>query len=155
MSTASKVLVGFVLGALLLGVASVALGAAAMYRGGTLAVEVHEKGAGGSDVALRLPGILVDVAARFVPPQACRSIPPELRAYGPAIREAALELARGPDGVFVQVASPEESVSIAKDGGDLVVHVKSSSETVRLGIPLRTAASALSRLQAACDSIHP
>ena len=152
MSTASKVLLGFVLGALLLGVASVAFAATAVYRAGTLAVEVHEKGPGGSDVTLRLPGILVDVAARFVPSQACRSIPPELRAYGPAIREAAFELARGPDGVFVQIDSPEEKLSIAKEGGDLVVHVTSSRETVRVGIPLRTAASALGRLQAACDS---
>jgi len=30
--------------------------------------------------------------------------------------------------------------------------VTSSRETVRVGIPLRTAASALGRLQAACDS---
>ena len=153
MSTASKILLGLVLGALLLGVASVVLAAAAVVRAGTLAVEVHEEGPGGSDLNLRLPGILVDVAARLVPSRACRGVPQELRSYGPAIRQAAVELARGPDGVFVEVAPPEESVSIAKEGGDLVVHVRSSRETVRLCIPLRTAASALKKLQAACDSI--
>lgn len=120
---------------------TVLVGGAALYSAGTVRVAVHEKKPGGTNISLALPAAAVPLALKFVPDRRLQNLPPEMRAFLPAIQIAGRELAGYPDVTLVQVENPHEKVSIVKRGGSLVIDVDSRRETVHVSFPLRIVAA--------------
>jgi hypothetical protein len=116
-------------------VLAVVAGAAVM-GGGTLRVEVREKGVNGTHVFLPVPVNLVRIGMNFVPERELDEARAELEPWMPAVRAILLELANGPDGTLVEVEDGAETVHIVKRGGELIIDVDTPDETVHLAVPL-------------------
>ena len=141
LSTAAVGASGLVLG-------SFVLGAALIYDGGAVRIRVHEKKPEGTNIHLLVPAIAVPAALRLAPEKDLRKASEEIRPYLPAIKIAAEELAKCPDGPLVQVTSPRERVSIVKSGESLVIDVDSPDETVHVSFPLKMVHSIARRFEA-------
>jgi hypothetical protein len=156
MTTSSKpflILFGAILALIVGSGAALAL---AVHHYGTIEVDVHSNGPGGTDVeGLKIPGILATTAAHFIPDSALKSARGEVRLgcrksdcdLGD-VAEILAVLAKCPDCVLVEVISPDECVTIAKRNGHLVVDAQSVEETVHVKVPLRTARTLLAQLDA-------
>ncbi len=114
----------------------VAAGAVA-FSEGAVSVRVLEKKRDGHHIRLLVPAMVVPLGIRLVPNEKLEQASAEMRPWLPAIKLATQELAKYPDGPFVEVRSPREQVSITKQGGVLVIDVDSSEETVHVSVPLR------------------
>ena len=130
---------------------TVLAGTALAYSGGVVEVCVREKGRNPSHIHLPLPALAGPVAVHFMPSHHFHQPPENLRQLMPAIRIAAQELERCPDGtVLVDVMSnrgeARETVHITKDGGDLVIDVDNARETVHVSFPIRMAVSITDQL---------
>ncbi len=112
----------------------VAAGAVA-FSEGAVSVRVLEKKRDGHHI--RLPAMVVPLGMRLVPNEKLEQASAEMRPWLPAIKLATQELAKYPDGPFVEVRSPREQVTITKQGGALVIDVDSNEETVHVSVPLR------------------
>jgi hypothetical protein len=77
------------------------------------------------------------------------------REFLPAMRIAAEELERIPDGLLVEVSSPREHVLIVKRGGSLVVDVDNAGETVHVSMPLKTVRNLARDLEARARHTMP
>jgi len=140
------------------GVSAVVLGTALLagvviYDAGAIRVQVREKGPGGENIHLLVPAVAVPVALKFVPDDKLREAAREMRPWLPAIKVAAEELARCPDGPFVEVTSAQEKVSITKRGGSLVIDVDNQGETVHVSFPLRILPSIVREFETAEASV--
>ena len=125
------------------------LGAIVIYDAGAVRIRVHEKKADGENIHLIVPAAAVPLAMRFAPQKDLRKASEDVRPYLPAIKIAAEELAKCPDGPLVQVTSSKERVSIAKQGDSLAIDVDSDNETVHVSFPLKMVHSVAERLEAA------
>jgi hypothetical protein len=104
---------------------------------GFIGVRVHEKKPDGTNLRLYVPAVLVPLGVRLAPERELARAMSHAREFLPAMRIAAEELERIPDGVLVEVDSPREHVLIVKSGGSLVVDVDSDRETVHVSVPLK------------------
>lgn len=118
-------------------------------RSGILVVQVDELGPGGDHVRLRIPCILIDVAARLAPHEVFAEVSRDGTRWIPAARASLAKLADSPDCVLVQVDSPSERVRISKQDRRLLVSVDSCAERVRIEMPIRSASSILARIEKA------
>lgn len=125
----------------------------AVYSAGSVTVYVHEKKPDGHRIWLPVPAVLVDLGVRMVPDRKLKKVSSKLRPWLPAIEAASRELARCPDGPFVEVMNPNERVTIVKRGDSLVIDVDSQTETVHVSVPIRVLASVAQRLDAASASL--
>ncbi len=117
-------------------------GTALAYSGGVVEVCVKQKFPhdGPSHIHLPLPALAGPVAMHFAPRHRMHHAPRELEEMLPALRVAAQELEKVPDGtVLVDVVSDREKVHITKSGGDLEIDCDSPRETVHVSFPIRTA----------------
>jgi len=124
------------------------LGAAVIYDGGAVHVCVHEKRPGGTNIRLLVPAVVIPAALRLAPERDLQKASAEIQPYLPAIKIAAEELAKCPDGPLVLVTSPKERVSIVKRGESLVIDVDSPEETVHVSFPLKMVHSVARRFEA-------
>ena len=115
---------------------------------GMIGVRIHEKKPDGTNVRLYVPAILVPAAMTFVPEQELEQAMRQAKEFLPALRIAAEELERIPDGPLVEVRSPREHVSIVKRGGSLVVDVENADETVHVTLPLKMVSKLARELEA-------
>jgi hypothetical protein len=104
---------------------------------GFIGVRVHEKKPDGTNLRLYVPAVLVHLGVRLVPERELARAMSRASEFLPAMRIAAEELERIPDGLLVEVSSPREHVLIVKSGGSLVVDVDSDRETVHVSVPLK------------------
>ena len=104
---------------------------------GFIGVRVHEKKPDGKNLRLYVPAIVVPLGVRLAPERELARAMSRAKEFLPAMRIAAEELERIPDGVLVEVKSPREHVLIVKSGGSLVVDVDSERETVHVSVPLK------------------
>jgi hypothetical protein len=137
-------------------IAAVYLGAVgavvlAVQRAGMLVVEVEEKGPGGDSVRIRVPAVFAQVALRFVPEKVFTDQAQDVGRWLPVIQAACAELGRSPDGVLLEVHSPDEDVSVVKKGRRLQVDVRSPQERVHVVMPLSMVACVLSRFEKAIE----
>jgi hypothetical protein len=116
---------------------------------GFIHVRVHEAREDGTHVNLYVPAILATSGARFMPEKQLEQHADELRAALPALRVAARELERLPDGPLVEVTSAREEVRVAKEGSRLVVEAKNEKEEVHVSLPLRAMAEVAQNLESA------
>lgn len=104
---------------------------------GFIGVRVHEKKPDGTNLRLYVPAVLVPLGVRLAPERELAQAMSRAREFLPAMRIAAEELERIPDGLLVEVNRPREHVLIVKSGGSLVVDVDSDRETVHVSVPLK------------------
>jgi hypothetical protein len=84
-----------------------------------------------------VPAQLATIAAHFAPPKHFAGHQRELRALLPALKLSALELAKLPDSVLVEVRDGDEHVVVSKAGDGLSVEEDSPQEHVKVWVPLR------------------
>ncbi|HUU14550.1 MAG TPA: hypothetical protein VM182_12735 [Terriglobia bacterium] len=141
LSTVAAGASGVVLGSFL-------LGAVVIYDAGAVRIRVHEKKTDGENIRLIVPAAVVPLAMRLAPDKDLRKASKDVQPYLPALKIAAEELAKCPDGPLVQVTSSKERVSIVKRGGSLEIDVDSPEETVHISFPLKMVHSVARRLEA-------
>jgi hypothetical protein len=117
------------------------------YRAGMLVVRVQETGPHGTDLAIRIPAILVPIALRAVPDAPLRNAAREAASWTPAIHAVAKALADSPDFLLVRVDSPHETVDIRKHDRKLVVDVTSIEEKVYVSLPIGILTAVVKRLE--------
>ena len=140
-------------------VMSLAVGGAvaAIYRGGTIAVDVRESN-GGTKVAVGVPAGLANLAIALapgdlIPVEEVAPIADELRPYWPAAQAALDELSRLPDFVLVEVEGRDEHVLVKKVDRKIVVLVESDGAQVEVSIPLTTVRQFWRKLDRLIDEI--
>ena len=151
MSIAARVLVAVILIGTIAGATTVAMATAAIYRTGTIAVNVHQDHGSGIDVAV--PAGLADLALSVLPDRAIKIVLDEasgeledLEVWLPVAGAAWREFARAPDFVLVEVESDREHVRVEKKNRLLIVTVSGPGERVRVEVPLRTINRLVSKL---------
>lgn len=127
---------------------TVVLGGVMTYQAGSVRVAVDENRPGGDHVHLLVPAVAIPTALAMVPEKTLRRHAQKIQPWLPVIKIASRELAKAPDGVLVEVIDADEHVRITKQGGALVVDVKSPDEKVHVQVPLRTIYSVAEKLQA-------
>ena len=132
------------LGVLVSGTAAAA--AYAWHRSGSVRVAVHEPGADGVDLALTLPGALVNAAIELCPLPTDLALDPEIDALLPALEATADSLADLPDAVLVDVTDEGEHVRIAKSGREIVVSVHAREGRFEIALPVESLRRVVSKL---------
>lgn len=136
MSGGARLFLLVVAGIVLIVGTTAAFAAVAVLRDGTVSVDVHE--AGGTQISLAIPASFVRAALALAPTVSSHEMEAamaEVRPHWPLVREACARLARCPDGVLVEVEGRDEHVVVAKEGGDLVVHVQDGQDRVDVRVP--------------------
>ena len=128
---------------------ALAVGGAALCSEGFIAVRVHEKQAGGTNLTLVVPAAVVPMALSFVPSRHFKEASANLRPYLPVIDAAIPALEDCADGVLVEVIDPDEHVRVAKAGSSIVVDVNDSGDIVHVAVPLGAARSSIHEIAAA------
>jgi hypothetical protein len=144
MTRGTRLFLAFVIGGAVLLLATLGAGAAAVYRGGTVAVEIVEDG---NQIRVGLPAALLGVAIALTPASALEEATTEVRPFLPALEAGWRELAETPDFVLVEVVSADETVLIEKSGSRLLVSVDTPDTQIRIGVPLGTVGSLLRKLE--------
>ncbi|PYV12951.1 MAG: hypothetical protein DMG21_22275 [Acidobacteria bacterium] len=126
------------------------------YQDGVVEVSVHEKRAGGENIHLILPGVLVPAALHLVPKEKMKDEmhgeAREIEEWLPAARIAARELERIPDGPLVEVDDHHDHVRIFKRGGSLIVDVDDNQNTVHVSVPVALVRSVAENLHISSGS---
>jgi hypothetical protein len=122
-------------------------GAAWVSQAGMIVVDVKEHGPGGSNVHVRVPAAMVQLALPFVPDVMCEDTSGDFERWSPVVRELCGELERMEDGVLVEVTGGRENVQIMKKKGSLTIDVDSDDETVHIVMPIGTVSAVLSKLE--------
>ena len=143
MTPGTRLLLAVVAGAALLMLATVGVGAAAVYHAGTIAVEVEEDG---NSFQFSLPAGLVRAAIAIAPASALSKATRELEPWLPAVEAGWRELCDAPDFVLVEVDSRDERVRVEKSGSELLVVVDADDAHVRVAVPLGTVSALLAKL---------
>lgn len=104
---------------------------------GFVHVSVDDSNKDGTHLHLMVPAQLATIAAHFVPPKHFEGHQRELRALLPALKLSALELAKLPDSVLVEVRDGNQRVLVSKVGDGLSVEEDSPQEHVKVRVPLR------------------
>jgi hypothetical protein len=114
---------------------------------GFVTVKVHEKKPDGTHLRLYVPAVIGTAGIRVLPEDRLEHVARNFKGFLPALRVAAEELDRLPDGPLVEVIDSRESVRVAKEGGALVVEVTSDKEDVYVAVPMRTIRRVVSSLE--------
>lgn len=120
-------------------------------RGGIVRVAVVDRGADPVSLDIVVPtplaGLAVTTAAHWIPDEELRAVRRELGDLGPLLRALADELERCPDAVLVEVDDGSDHVEIVKDGGRLIVRVRSEDADVDVEVPVALVGHTLRALE--------
>lgn len=119
----------------------------AWHRAGSVRIAVHEAGPGGSDLSVRLPGLLVNAAIALCPVPTDPEFREHLADFEPMLRAVASRLKTLPDAVFVDVKNDDGTVRIEKSGTDLLIRVISDDESVEIAIPVDSVRRLMEKLE--------
>jgi hypothetical protein len=122
---------------------------------GIITVRVTEKKEDGKNIHLFVPAILVPMGVKLAPERELERVMHRAREFMPAMRIAAEELERIPDGLLVEVKNPREYVHIEKRGGSLVVDVDNDRESVHVSVPLKMVCNVARELEARAQRVDP
>jgi len=120
----------------------------AWHRAGSVRIAIHETGPGGSDVTLRLPGLLVNTAIALCPVPTDPKFQERLVEIAPMLRAVAGRLKTLPDAVLVDIRNDEGTVRVEKSGADLLIRVRSDEERVDIAIPVNSVRLLMEKLEA-------
>jgi hypothetical protein len=107
---------------------------------GMMVVDVQEKLPGGDRVHVEMPAVLIPMTMMCIPDFAhieCDVDDDEARYVGPIMRAISSELRKMPDAEIIHVETSDETVSVVKDGQNLIVDVDTPQETVHITLPIR------------------
>jgi len=104
---------------------------------GFVHVSVDESSKDGTHLHLVVPAQLAPLAAHFAPPKHFEGHERELRALLPALKLSAIELAKLPDSLLVEVRDGDQHVLISKAGDGLSIEEDSPQEHAKVWVPLR------------------
>jgi hypothetical protein len=128
-----------------------ALVTAGVRHGGFVRIAVEERGGEPVSLEILLPtplaGAAVSVTGWLMPDAARAEMRRELGEVGPLLRALAAELERCPDATLVEVDDGADRVRIAKDGGRLVVRVRSPEADVDVELPVGLVSHTLRALE--------
>lgn len=144
MTRGTRLLLAILIGGIVLAAATVGAAAAAVYRAGTLAVEIRTED--GNQIQLNLPAGLLRTAIAVAPSSLLEQARDELEPLLPALHEGWRELTDAPDFVLIELYSTDENVRVEKIGSQLLIFVEMPDVSVRVGIPLDTVGSVLRKL---------
>lgn len=113
----------------------------AVYKAGSVVVEVRQQG--GPDISLKLPAGVARVVLRLVPRHVIPPIPVDVRRVERSLRE----LRDAPDFTVVEVRGGDNQVLVRMVDGQLVVDVADGPDTVHVSLPLDMFIWALGRLE--------
>jgi hypothetical protein len=133
-----------VIGGTVLVLATLGAMAAAVYRAGTVAVEIEENG---HQIRLGLPAGLLHAGVVLLPDSALDEAASELAPFVPALEAGWREFVDAPDFVLLEARSVDESVLVVKSGSRLEISVDSPDARVRVGVPLATVGALLHKLE--------
>ena len=154
MSSATRLFL--VVGLSLMLILAVAVGAAtaAIYRAGSITVDVRADE--GTELSVSVPAGLANMAIALAPLEPLANIADELepwtsdlRPLWPVVRSTYRELERAPDFALVEVSGTDHRVSVRKEGARLVIDVTSDEQHVHVVVPLSTLRRALTKLERA------
>jgi len=120
----------------------------AWHRAGSVRIAIHETGPGGSDLSMRLPGLLVNTAIALCPVPTDPKFRARLVEIAPMLRAVAGRLKTLPDAVLVDVKNDEGTVRIEKSGAELLIRVLSDAERVEIAIPVDSVRRLMEKLEA-------
>ena len=85
-----------------------------------------------------LPLVLADIALAFIPDDAMQDmvVPREVRNQRDTVMAALAGLIDAPDGVLVEVTTPDETVNIENRGRKLIIDVETEDTVVHCSFPL-------------------
>lgn len=150
MKRGSNRLLAILFGLPILLVLPIVLLGSSIHRAGTIEISVLERGHDGTSIDMKIPGALVPVALHLLPEVTIdgvrREIGPEAQEAIGIARVALRSIGRAPDGVFVDIQSPDEIVRVEKRDGRIRVLVDTPDEAVRISVPLPVASSVLAAL---------
>jgi hypothetical protein len=127
---------------------TVGISVAAVYRAGSIAVQVNE--GDGQQLRVAVPAGLARIAIWLTPASVLEPVMvDELRPLVPALRAGWREFGNTPDFVLVEVRDGDDRVRVEKRGHAIVVLVESDESTVRVALPLATVGPLLSKLERA------
>jgi hypothetical protein len=140
--TMMKILAGLavVIGALIWG------SVLAVWATGVVVVEVDEKSPKGQHLYLPVPVILAHAAIALTPDEHLREARTELVARKDLVMAACKELSRCPDTMFVEYKSPNEHVTVRKEGDTFKVLADTEDTKVRVSVPIRSVRNLVSQL---------
>ncbi len=144
MTRGTRLLLAIVIGSVLLLIAAVGGTAAAVYRAGTIAIEIREDD--GNRIRLNLPAGLVHAAIALTPSSILEGAGAELEPLLPALNAGWRELSEAPDFVLFELSSAEENVRVEKVGSRLIIFVDVPEATVQVVVPIDTVGSLLRKL---------
>ena len=117
-------------------------------RAGSVRIAIHETGPGGSDVTMRLPGLLVNAGIALCPVPADPKFRERLVEIAPMLRAVAGRLKTLPDAVLVDVKNDGGTVRIEKSGSELQIRVVSDAERVEIAVPVNSIRLLMEKLEA-------
>jgi len=144
MTRGTRLLLAIVIGSVLLAIAAVGGTAAAVYRAGTIAVEIEEDD--GNRIRVSVPAGLVRAAIALTPSSILEEASAELEPLLPALNAGWRDLSEAPDFVLFELSSTEENVRVEKIDSRLVIFVDVPEATVQVVVPLETVGSLLRKL---------
>jgi hypothetical protein len=101
---------------------------------GTIDVEVHN--CEGTQISVHVPAAFVVGALHLAEEPILEEVPAEAYRYLDLLGAVCSNLAEQPDFRMVEVQDGDEAVVIEKRGRDLVVHVLTDEEFVKVSVPL-------------------
>ena len=144
MTRGTRLLLAIVIGGVLLATAAVGATAAAVYRAGTIAVEIREED--GNQIRVNLPAGLLSAAIALTPSSILEEAGGELEPLLPALNAGWQELSEGPNFVLFELSSADENVRVEKIDSRLMIFVDVPEITVQVTVPLDTVGSLLRKL---------
>ena len=144
MTRGTRLLLAIVIGGVLLATAAVGATAAAVYRAGTIAVEIREED--GNQIRVNLPAGLLSAAIALTPSSILEEAGGELEPLLPALNAGWQELSEGPNFVLFELSSADENVRVEKIDSRLMIFVDVPEVTVQVTVPLDTVGSLLRKL---------
>lgn len=120
----------------------------AWHRAGSVRIAIHGAGPGGSEVSMRLPGLLVNTAIALCPVPTDPNFRARLVDIAPMLRAVAGQLDTLPNAILVDVKNDDGTVRIEKSGAELLIRVVSDAERVEIAIPVDSVRLLLEKLEA-------
>lgn len=144
MSFGTKLFLAVAGGVILLTAATVGVAAGAVYRAGTIEIDVHDTG--GTQLSMNLPAGLANLAIALAPSDLVDDVVAEIEPWLPAARAGWNELEGASDFVLVEIEGPGEHVRLEKRGRTLLIAVDSPDARVHVVVPLNTVGSLLDKI---------
>ncbi len=114
---------------------------AAVAATGTVTVRVHERGDDGVRLYIPVPALLIDLAVfaapHLMPDDALAEVRAEIEPFRDGLEAVAEELEACPQGVLVDVRTPDEHVRVTRSWRSFEVEVDSEDADVRVSVPAR------------------